>query len=80
MKIMPAITETNENDRASSGCCYMRPKQAAEYCGLSESNLAKLRMQHLQTNGPRFLKISGCVVYRRTDLENWMDSHEVISV
>jgi len=55
----------------------MRPAQAARYTGLSESTLAKLRMRHSRPNGPSFLKISGCVIYRRGDLDEWMDSHAV---
>lgn len=55
----------------------MRPAQAARYTGLSESTLAKLRMRHNLSSGPSFLKVSGCVVYRRRDLDKWMDSHAV---
>ncbi|EDZ40514.1 hypothetical protein RB2083_28 [Rhodobacteraceae bacterium HTCC2083] len=55
----------------------MRPAVAALYTGLSESTLAKLRMFHNRPSGPNFLKISGCVVYRRRDLDKWMDSHSV---
>jgi hypothetical protein len=55
----------------------MRPTDAALYTGLSESTLAKLRMRHNRSCGPSFLKISGCVVYRRHDLDKWMDSHSV---
>ncbi|SFE59202.1 hypothetical protein SAMN04488523_108200 [Sulfitobacter brevis] len=55
----------------------MRPADAALYTGLSESTLAKLRMRHNRQSGPSFLKISGCVVYRRGDLDRWMDSHAV---
>ncbi len=55
----------------------MRPADAALYTGLSESTLAKLRMRQNRPDGPSFLKISGCVVYRRGDLDKWMDSHAV---
>ncbi|NYI28209.1 putative DNA-binding transcriptional regulator AlpA [Sulfitobacter geojensis] len=55
----------------------MRPKVAAEYTGVSESTLAKLRMLHNRPNGPSFIKLSGCVVYRRCDLDAWMDRHVV---
>ena len=55
----------------------LRPPQAALYTGLSESTLAKLRMRHKRAEGPRYIKISGCVVYRRSDLDEWMDSHIV---
>lgn len=55
----------------------LRPTQAALYTGLSESTLAKLRMQHKRDEGPRYLKISGCVIYRRSDLDEWMNRHLV---
>jgi predicted DNA-binding transcriptional regulator AlpA len=55
----------------------MRSAQAARYTGLSESTLAKLRMRHNRADGPKYLKITGCVVYRRADLDVWMDQHIV---
>ena len=55
----------------------LRPPQAAQYTGLSESTLAKLRMRHKRAEGPRYIKISGCIIYRRSDLDDWMDSHMV---
>ncbi|SMX25537.1 hypothetical protein BOA8489_03681 [Boseongicola aestuarii] len=55
----------------------MRPAQAAHYTGLSESTLAKLRMRHNRADGPNYLKISGCVIYRRSDLDSWMDRFAV---
>jgi predicted DNA-binding transcriptional regulator AlpA len=55
----------------------MRSAQAARYTGLSESTLAKLRMRHNRANGPSHIKISGCVVYRRSDLDSWMNQHVV---
>jgi len=65
---------------ASSVLENMRPAQAAWYTGLSESTLAKLRMRHNRSKGLNFLKISGCVIYRRTDLNAWMDQHVVEEV
>lgn len=56
---------------------YMRPPAAALYTGLSESTLAKQRMLSEAKSGPKFLKISGCVVYRRADLDEWMNEHAV---
>ncbi len=55
----------------------LRPPQAARYTGLSESTLAKLRMRHKRDEGPKYLKISGCVIYRRSDLDEWMNEHLV---
>lgn len=46
-------------------------KTAARYVGLSASTLAKLR---LSGNGPIYCKLGRRVVYRPTDLENWLQS------
>ena len=53
----------------------MRSNEAARYTGVSKSTLAKLRMRHKRTAGPRFIKLSGCVVYRRSDLDAWMEQN-----
>lgn len=55
----------------------MRPKEASQYTGVSESTLAKLRMLHKRANGPRFIKLSGCIVYRRSDLDAWIDQNVI---
>jgi predicted DNA-binding transcriptional regulator AlpA len=46
-------------------------KVAARYVGLSESTLAKLR---LNGNGPVYCKLGRRVVYRPADLEHWLQS------
>ena len=46
-------------------------KAAARFVGLSESTLAKLR---LNGNGPIYCKLGRRVVYRPTDLEKWLES------
>jgi predicted DNA-binding transcriptional regulator AlpA len=45
---------------------------AARYVGLSESTLAKLR---LNGNGPLYCKLGRRVVYRPTDLDQWLLRH-----
>jgi len=45
--------------------------EAARLVGLSESTLAKLR---LNGNGPVYCKLGRRVVYRRADLEDWLQS------
>jgi hypothetical protein len=55
----------------------MRPAVAAEYLAVSDSKLAKLRMVENRHEGPAFVKISGCVIYRRTDLDEWLERHLV---
>jgi predicted DNA-binding transcriptional regulator AlpA len=44
---------------------------AARYVGLSESTLAKLR---LNGNGPVYCKLGRRVVYRPVDLDQWLQS------
>lgn len=44
---------------------------AARFVGLSESTLAKLR---LNGNGPIYCKLGRRVVYRPADLEQWLQS------
>jgi predicted DNA-binding transcriptional regulator AlpA len=46
-------------------------KDAAQFVGLSESTLAKLR---LNGNGPIYCKLGRRVVYRPADLEEWLQS------
>ena len=46
-------------------------KVAARFVGLSESTLAKLR---LNGNGPVYCKLGRRVVYRPADLEQWLQS------
>lgn len=57
----------------------MRPAVAAEYLGISDSKLAKLRMAANRQSSPTFVKISGCVIYRRKDLDDWLERHVVRS-
>lgn len=77
MRSQTKDTTSKQQENLTSIQCNMRPAEAALYTGLSESKLAKLRMRHNRAIGPNFLKISGCVVYRRSDLDHWMDGHSV---
>jgi excisionase family DNA binding protein len=45
--------------------------KAAQYVGLSASTLAKMR---LSGNSPAFLKLGRRVLYRRSDLDEWLES------
>jgi excisionase family DNA binding protein len=45
--------------------------EAARVLGLSESTLAKMR---LNGNGPIYCKLGRRVVYRSSDLEQWLQS------
>lgn len=55
----------------------MRPQQAALYTGISESTLAKLRMRSNRCNGPKFVRLSGCIIYRKCDLDHWIEQNLV---
>jgi len=56
---------------------HLRPRAAAAYTGVSPSKLAKLRMNGQRHLGPPFIKICGSVIYRRTDLDQWLAAHRV---
>lgn len=50
-----------------------RTPAAAEYLGISESWLEKLRLSGL---GPRFIRLGRrAVVYDERDLDRWLDGH-----
>ena len=53
---------------------YCSEQEAAEYVRISPSKLAKLRMRSNREQGPRFAKIGGRVVYRRQDLDDWIEA------
>lgn len=60
---------------------YMTPLQAAEYTGLSESYLAKLRMTTITGSGPKFIRLGlRAIRYRRADLDEWMVSKTVVDL
>ena len=61
-------------ERADIAHDYMRPAAAADYVGMSQSTLAKLRMRHNRGQGPLFAKRGGCVIYRRADLDLWLEA------
>lgn len=56
---------------------YLRPPAAAEYTGVSVSTLAKLRMRSKRKFGPQYSKMNGCVIYRRVDLDDWIEQNTV---
>lgn len=66
-----AVSDRHYHDNSE----YLRPAEAARYIGHSESTLAKLRMRHMREHGPAFIKRGGVVRYRRSDLDDWMQSH-----
>lgn len=50
----------------------MKQPAAAEYLGVSEQTLARMRSEG---KGPRYVKLGGRVFYRRTDLEAYIESN-----
>ena len=45
--------------------------EAADYCNSGQSTLEKLR---LTGGGPIFIKLGRRVVYRKSDLDDWLNS------
>lgn len=54
-----------------------RPPEAAFYTGISLSKLAKLRMKPFRHLGPKFIRVAGCIIYRKSDLDAWLNAHIV---
>lgn len=52
----------------------IRVKEAADYVGLSKSTLDKLRCYG---TGPVYFKLGRAVVYRKSDLDDWVAEHGV---
>jgi predicted DNA-binding transcriptional regulator AlpA len=50
----------------------LRPPAAADYLTLSVQRLSRLR---LEGGGPKFIKAGRSVLYRRDDLDAWLQSH-----
>lgn len=55
----------------------MSPALAAEYVNLSPSLLAKMRMKSDPRTGPPFVKIGKSVIYRKADLDAWLQANLV---
>jgi predicted DNA-binding transcriptional regulator AlpA len=55
----------------TNGAKVVTTVEAARLVGLSMSTLAKLR---LNGNGPLYIKLGRRVVYRVTDLDQWLQS------
>lgn len=55
-----------------SSAPYLRPGQAADYIGISQSTLAKMRVSGI---GPVFSKLGRTVIYRRSDLDAWVQEN-----
>ncbi|MDR3255644.1 MAG: helix-turn-helix domain-containing protein, partial [Synergistaceae bacterium] len=69
---MSRRTET-QSPTVTTAPALFDTKSAAAYLGKSKSFLIKSRCEG-KIKGPRFAKIGGVVVYRRIDLDSWVDS------
>lgn len=67
--------------KPSAHCAvYLRAKEVAEYTGLSESKLAKWRMNGRPFGaGPPFRKVGKTVLYHRHELDKWLEAHTACS-
>lgn len=70
--------DQEEKKAATDVPTIMRPNAAATYVGVSASKLAKLRMRDHRLLGPKFSKIAGCIVYRKEDLDAWVEDNVVV--
>jgi predicted DNA-binding transcriptional regulator AlpA len=61
----------SEREMTTNNPTALTAAEAARVLGLASSTLAKLR---LTGNGPTYCKLGRRVVYRRTDLEVWLES------
>jgi predicted DNA-binding transcriptional regulator AlpA len=61
----------SEREMTTNNPTAFTAAEAARVLGLASSTLAKLR---LTGNGPTYCKLGRRVVYRRTDLEAWLES------
>ncbi|MCK0104415.1 helix-turn-helix domain-containing protein [Pseudohalocynthiibacter sp. F2068] len=53
---------------------YLTAQEAAQYTGISESYLAKLRMGTHSITGPRFVRIGlRAIRSERSELDSWME-------
>ena len=54
---------------------YLRVDEAARYVGMSAASLYCYRSRRV---GPRSLKVGGRVLYRRADLDEWIERNAVV--
>lgn len=73
--------KTNFGENAPISSVYLRPKKAAVYVGVSEGTLAKWRMKDYPFgDGPPFSRVGNrVVVYKRSDLDAWLENRRVCS-
>ncbi len=52
---------------------------ASEFLGVSRRTLQRWRVEPPPGGGPRFFRLGGRVLYRRTDLTAWAETHSALS-
>ena len=55
---------------------HLNVKEAATYLNVSKSKLDKLRMK---PGGPKYCKPAGRIIYRKCDLDEWMEQSVRVS-
>lgn len=55
----------------------LKPRDAAAYLGLAVTTLAKIRC--ISNDGPVFIRLGRKVMYRREDLDAWLNDRQATS-
>jgi len=76
MSKAPIWLDQQAEQAVASGSKWLRTKQAAAYLNLSYRTLEKLRTSG---GGPRYRKITGTVLYRADELDEWVESRTFTS-
>jgi predicted DNA-binding transcriptional regulator AlpA len=53
---------------------WLCTKEAAQMCAVSAAQMWRMRKRY---NGPSFHRLGGKVMYRRSDIEEWIDRMRV---
>ena len=69
------VSPEQGGDEVGSDEKYLRISDAARYVGLSAASLYCYRSRRV---GPRSLKVGGRVLYRRADLDEWVERSGVV--
>lgn len=60
------------NDEHQNKPTYLSSKSAAHY--LDRSSAAWVQDRHRNPNHPIFYRLNGRVIYKRSDIDNWIDT------
>ena len=79
-RLTDMVSRLSVDKKKDSGPKLIDTKEAAEYIGMSPSFLSQSRMTgplKNRTPAPPYVKIGKSVMYRRSDLDAWLDSLSV---